>query len=439
MKNSIITYRISLFLIAILYLLYRVTNVYLVTPLFDEFDSPAYYKLEFFPSFRTHGITILFSLVKNEFLISLIQAIIGSLVWIYLWISVLRIINSTITKILFTFLFYLLGCSSVIVEHDSSILSESLAFSSTVFLITSALNLYLDRENQRLSFVYFGLAIVWFASTKSSNSLLTPLLLLIFLLTMFRFYKNRFNIIFGSTILIFGTFLFLNVLSSDITKTLTTSGTINNRLVFVDNWKSQLIKSGYPVKAFKTFENYSQANLGIPPDQAVVNLPEFKQWWNSGGDSFLLDFTARNLDYAVIAPVALPIFSEDLNFRKSILSGWSQGTDLTDDYTGFRNSILERTLFWPDEPEKAYLALAVGLFVLGVSLLLLNWLGKTKEFNLFIQIIILTIIWSYLNWWFGSKPADMARHNLSAAILFKLIPLMALFLSIDKFISRKKL
>ena len=237
MKNSTITYRISLFLIAILYLLYRVTNVYLVTPFFDEFDSPAYFNLELFPSFRTHGITILFSLIKNEFLISLIQAIVGSLVWIYLWISVLRIINSTILKILFTFLFYLLGCSSVIVEHDSSILSESLAFSSTVFLITSALNLYLNRENQRLSFVYFGLAIIWFASTKSSNSLLTPLLLLIFLLVMFRSYKNRFNIIFGSTILIFGAFFFLNVLSSDITKTLTTSGTINNRLVFVDDWK----------------------------------------------------------------------------------------------------------------------------------------------------------------------------------------------------------
>jgi uncharacterized membrane protein YphA (DoxX/SURF4 family) len=177
----------------------------------------------------------------------------------------------------------------------------------------------------------------------------------------------------------------------------------------------------------------------MPPDQAVVNLPEFKQWWNGGGDSFLLDFTARNLDYAVIAPVALPIFSKDLNFRKSILSGWSQGTDLTDDYIGFRNSNLERTLFWPDEPEKAYLALAVGLFVLGVSLLLLNLLGRTQEFNLFIQMIVLTIIWSYLNWWFGSKPADMARHNLSAAILFKLIPLMALFLSVDKFITRKKL
>jgi hypothetical protein len=49
------------------------------------------------------------------------------------------------------------------------------------------------------------------------------------------------------------------------------------------------------------------------------------------------------------------------------------------------------------------------------------------------------LFWSYLNWWFGSKPADMARHNLSAAILFKLIPLISLTLSVDKLTMRKKM
>jgi hypothetical protein len=246
-------------------------------------------------------------------------------------------------------------------------------------------------------------------------------------------------ILFGVIIFILGTFFFVNVLSSDITKTLTTSGTINNRLIFAENWKSQLVESGYPEKAFRTFEDYSKSNLGLPPDQAVVNLAEFKDWWRNGGDSFLLSFTAKNLDYAILAPVALPFFSEDLNFRKSILSGWSQGTDLTNEYKGFQNSILERTLFWPDEPEKAYLALAISVFILGVSLLLLNASGRTVEFSFFVQIIILMLFWSYLNWWFGSKPADMARHNLSAAILFKLIPLISLILSVDKLTIRKKM
>jgi len=439
-KNTSLINRISVTSIALLYLLFRVANAYLVTPFYDEFDSPAYFKLELYPSFRTHGITLFFTLIKDEFLISIFQAIVGSVVWIYLWISVIKILNSFLSRIFFTFFFYLLGCSSVVIEHDSSILSESLALSSTVYLIATAINFYISEgKKQGFSIINFGVAIIWFSSTKSSNSLLAPLLILIFTWAIIKYYKNVYYILFGVIIFILGTFFFVNVLSSDITKTLTTSGTINNRLIFAENWKSQLVESGYPEKAFRTFEDYSKSNLGLPPDQAVVNLAEFKHWWKNGGDSFLLSFTAKNLDYAILAPVALPFFSEDLNFRKSILSGWSQGTDLTDEYRGFQNSILERTLFWPDEPEKAYLALAISVFILGVSLLLLNASGRTVEFSFFVQIIILMLFWSYLNWWFGSKPADMARHNLSAAILFKLIPLISLILSVDKLTIRKKM
>jgi hypothetical protein len=51
---------------------------------------------------------------------------------------------------------------------------------------------------------------------------------------------------------------------------------------------------------------------------------------------------------------------------------------------------------------------------------------------------MLTIFWSYLNWWFGSKPADMARHNLSAAILFKIIAIYAISLNLDKLFSIRK-
>jgi hypothetical protein len=52
--------------------------------------------------------------------------------------------------------------------------------------------------------------------------------------------------------------------------------------------------------------------------------------------------------------------------------------------------------------------------------------------------VILTIFWSYLNWWFGSKPADMARHNLTAAILFKIIAIYAISLSLDKLSTIRK-
>lgn len=428
------------FTISAIYFNFRVLNVFLVIPFFDEYDSPAYFKWELYPSFRTHGITSLYYLIDNEFVICIIQAIIGSLVWIYLWFIFQDLIKNKSLKVVFTFLFYLLGSSSVIIEQDSSLLSESLSLSSTLFLIGISIKIFITSKRPRnLDFIFFGFAIIWFASTKSSNSLITPLLLVIYALSLRLLTKInlKYGLVLGVSVI--GLFFFINALSSDITKTLTTSGTINNRLIFNEKWKDNLIKSDYPVEAIQVFQNYSKQNLGIPPDQAVVNLPQFKKWWNGGGDSYLLKFTLTNPDYAFVAPIALPLFSENLNYRKSLLSGWSQGTDRTEEYSGFRNSQAIRTFFWPDEPEKAYLVLAISFFMIGFSFMIFVFLNKSREFYLFLIFILLTVIWSYLNWWFGSKPSDMARHNLSAAVVFKVIPILMLVLSIEYLISFKNM
>ena len=439
MKNFLANQKYQIIVIAIVYFAFRINNAILVKPFFDEFDSPPYFELKFFPSFRGHGITIFYSLIKNEFVITIFQAAVGSLAWIFLWITILGLIRNKILKYIFTFLFFILAVSSVIVEHDSALLSESLAISSTVFVFAAAINLYL-RENIYLqnAILTFGLGIIWFLSTKSSNSLLLPIIGVIYLIALYRFCSPKIFIVMGAVFVILGTFILANSLSSDITKTLTTSGTINNRLVYVDEWKSELLTSGYPVSALAIWKDFSESNLGLPPDQAVVNMPEFKDWWKDGGNSYLTKFTFRNPDYALIAPVAIPLFSQDLTYKKTLLSGWSQGTDLTLEYSGFNNSLLSRTFYWPDEAEKAYLALSISLFILGISLLMLTKFGQAKEFNLIILTILLTLIWSYLNWWFGSKPVDMARHNISAAIMFKIVALFALTLSFDKLFVRVK-
>jgi hypothetical protein len=432
--------RKSILLIPLTYFIFRLSNVFLVTPFFDEYDSPEYFKWQIFPSFRPHGITSLYAIVGNEFFICVIQAMVGSLVWIYLWFIVLKIINKYYIKVLFTFLFYYLGSSSIIIEQDTSLLSESLSLSASLFLIGISIRIYIDRKNQNLlEYSILGFAIIWFASTKSSNSIITPLIIVIYLMSLKMFSKSNLKYVVALFVSLAGLFFFINALSSDVTKTLTTSGTINNRLIFNEEWKNELIQSGYPILAFQIFENYSKKNLGIPPDQAVVNMPQFKKWWAKGGDSFLLKFTLTNPEYALIAPVALPIFSKNLNFRKSLLSGWSQGTDRTEDYLGFANSVAPRTIMWPDEPEKAYLGLAISFFILGISFSCFTFLNKARDFNLFLLTVVITIGWSYLNWWFGSKPSDMARHNLSAAVIFKVLPIIMLTLSLDYLIKYKNM
>jgi hypothetical protein len=427
-------------IISLLYFLYRVANSLIVDSLFDDYDSPNYFKLSFFPSIRTHGITLFFSLIKNESLISVFQAAVGALVWIYLWLSILFKIRNMILKVLFSILFFILASSSVVVEHDSAMMSESLSISSTIFLFSSAINLKKESvKNSSVEVYIFAFAIIWFMSTKATNSLIfIPLATIMIFISYRKLSTLRFFQLFCS-FSVLATFLFLSVLASDATQSLTTSGTINNRLIFVPEWKEQLMKTGYPESAFITWERFSQENLGLPPDQAVVSLPEFEKWWEQGGDSYLLNFTLRNPNYALIAPVALPLFSENFNYKKTLLSGWSQGTDLTFDYAQFNNSLLMRTFLWPDEPEKAYLLLSVTFLTIGLSLAFLNKFNFTNEFSIIIFSIILTVFWSYLNWWFGSKPADMARHNLSAAILFKIIAIYAITVSIDKILAIRKI
>ena len=440
MKNALFTGKLVVVLISTIYSVFRIVNATQVSPFYDEFDSPQYFSFSFFPSFRTHGITLIYSILKDEFLITIFQAFVGSLVWIYLWISIIRLFSNKYLQVVFTFLYFVLASSSVVIEHDSTLLSESLAISSTIFLFATSIEFFLGKKKySQKSVHFFGLGILWFLSTKTSNSLIFPLLGSILIITAFQKLKYRKLVLSGLIFIIFGLFFLANSLSSDITKTLTTSGTINNRLVFVDSWKNELLDSGYPEIAFSVWNDASQNNLGSPPDQAVVDLPEFETWWKNGGESYLLKFTLSNPDYAILAPIALPIFSDDLNFRKTILSGWSQGTDLTSEYEGFNKSLVTRTLFWPDEPEKAYLVLSITLFITGLSLLSLLIMNYSKEFNLIIVSFILILMWSYLNWWFGSKPVDMARHNLSAAVMLKVISLFAVSIAFDKFLGKRRL
>ena len=165
-------------LVSVVYLVYRTSNVFIVKPFFDDFDSPAYFDFQLYPSFRTHGITAVFATIQNEFLIALFQAVIGSMVWIYLWIVIMEKINSNILNALFTISYFIFASSSIIVEHDSVMLSESLSISSTILLF--AMTIKIIGASQQISsktFYAWAFAYVWFFSTKTPNSVLMPLII----------------------------------------------------------------------------------------------------------------------------------------------------------------------------------------------------------------------------------------------------------------------
>jgi hypothetical protein len=430
---------IIVILVSLAYLFYRTSNVFIVQPFFDDFDSPSYFDFQFYPAFRTHGITVIFAVIQSEPLIALFQAIVGSIVWIFLWTVIIEKIYSNILKTLFTVTYFIFASSSIIIEHDSAMLSESLSISSTILLFATTIKIIgFSQKVSSKTFIFWGFAFVWFFSTKSPNAIIMPVIIIPLLYVFIRSYKLIHRRILFYLILGFSFFSFASALSSDVSQTLTTSGTIHNRIWFDNDWRKELLLSGYPASANETWLQYGKSNLGTPPDQTVVNMSEFKKWWENQGNNFLINFTLTNPDYAVLGPVALPLLNSTFSYKQTLLSGWSQGTDMTFEIPGFKNSVLQRTIFWPDEPEKAYLVLSLCFIAIGLSLLVLVKNKNKSVFYFIVLSLFYIFLWSYFNWWFGSKPVDMTRHNLAAAIMIRLLAIFSTFYVIDLIIRQKK-
>ena len=432
--TSKIVFRVLNILVITTYVFFRIYNSLLVTPFFDNYDSPQYFKFSIFPSFRMQGITFFYSLIQNENGIVIFQTLIGIIVTIYLWSIINSTIHYNLLKFIFTILFFYFASTTVIVEHDASLLSESLSLSSAIFLFASTANYLLIKKNNK-NIILLIFALIWFSSTKSSNAIISPVILLILILVVVRTFRKNLGVIISLVICGVTVFLFFSTaLSSNVTKTLTTSGTINNRIWIDEKWREELLISGYPNNSHEIWLAHTKENLGSPADQAVVDLPDFKSWWKQGGENFLLKFLFNNPDYAIFGPIALPLLNSEYNYKKTLLSGWSQGTDLTYDYEGFVNSKAPRTILWPDEPEKAYLTLGIIFISLGIFIMSFRFKSNSDLFLVLLTIFTI-IIWSYPNWWFGSKPADMARHNLIAAVMWRTLFIVSFvrFLNIFRF------
>jgi len=239
--------KLQYFLVAfstLIYSLYRLKNTLSVEPFYDYFDSPQYFKLSIYPSFRLQGITFFFSLLKENDNIVIFQTLLGITSWVTMSSIFVTLISNKKLKIIFYLIFLYLGTTSVIIEHDSAILSESISISALTLLSATFTKFYFTNKD---SFAIFTLlSIVFFSSTKSNNFLIA---ILIFALLSIIFLKRRSLKLRSFKFLIYILFALLIIfftavsLSSDITKTLTTSGTINNRIFLNDNWKNQTLQS----------------------------------------------------------------------------------------------------------------------------------------------------------------------------------------------------
>ena len=413
-------------------LFFKVTNVIITEPFFDNYDSPAYFMFNIYPAFRLQGVTFFYKVLWNPDLIVIFQAFVGSLAWTYFWWVLVSSIRFFIIKIIFTFLILLLSLSSVVTEWDSALLSESLSTSSILILISSFARIVLSNFKEITHCYIFMISVVFFSSVKSNNAIISIPLIIIFILLMYikrNNFEKKFNV--KTYFMILGTllsilFFFINSLTSDVSKKLLTNGVINERLWENTQWRTQILSSGYSQDFRDIWINHRTKNLGLPSDEAVANLPEFENWWNQNGKNFLVTFTFSNLDYALVGPFLLPELDSNFKYKSTLLSGWSQGTDLTKDSEVLIRSISPRSFIWPNSPENAYFLLGLIFFTLGISSMVFYTMRDYPKIYFISLCFIFLLIYSLPIWWFGSKPSDMNRHNVMGAIGWRLIFITAL-------------
>jgi hypothetical protein len=234
-------------------------------------------------------------------------------------------------------------------------------------------------------------------------------------------------------------FFVFTATSTETSRIYTTSSIINERLWVNPDWRDEVVNSGYSIQSRYVWEESRNANMGLPPDQAVIDSVQFKQWWNKGNENFLYEFMVRNLDYTLIGPACLPCLYDEFTFRQTIFSGWSQGTDEVRNNISLQNVLTTKTFFWPERPEYAYFVVLIFFLLLIVICIMIIWrfnqenIDILKIISLFLSYIL---SYSYVSWWLGSKENDMTRHQLNSAIGIRVLIIFVAILITDKLIKK---
>lgn len=418
-------------LTSLIFLVLNIWNFLQSQPVVDEYDTPSYFEFSLYPSFRMQIVTGIYTILKNYYLIIGFQVLISVLSYVYLAKKLLDLFDNKVVSKIAVALIYVLANSSVIVEQNFILRSESLNNSALVFLLGTVFGFVKNASFS--SFTKVCMAVIFLAGTRAVSSLSVFIFFIFFLIIYNR--KTLLQRKYFITIIItvgFNLFFVLTALSSNISKVYTTSSIINERLWINPDWRDQIVEDGFPLQSREIWIDYRDSDKGLPPDQAVINSLEFRNWSNQGNENYLYNFMVKNLDYTFIGPVCLSCLNSDFTFRQTILSGWSQGTDEIRNNYSLQELFTTRTLFWPDKPEYAYIVVLlffVFLVVISLIVIIKNNNEESDILKIISLFLIYIFVYSYISWWLGSKENDMSRHQLNSAIGIRML-LVFTFLSL---------
>ena len=401
-------------------------------PIYNIYDSPRYFEFKLMDAFRLPVITGIYSLLEDHQSIVIFQSILSSISWIIIFIAFGNFLKNSISRVTLLVFIIFFSYTQIVIFRDSYLTSESINLSLTLILIS----LYFISENYKYKYIFLATILMLFAGIKNQNAFLTIPILLFFLSTNYRnaVVRKKIKVINAMvlSISLLASSYFLQLSLSDSTiSTLNTAAHINFRFWSDEDWKEQLLKSGYPPELRTIWRDFYSYNRGLPPSEAVAQEAKFKSWWdNSGGDRFLISFTLSNPDYLILGPLFLPRINEKLNYAHTLTYGMAQDPNYFPRINNVPNPL---EFYWLDDRDSSYLSVSLMFVIIGISLL---YLSRRSEYLLLISKIIGTIIligiWSLLSWYVATKIGeDILRNSEPLAIIIRLITFYLLILLID--------
>jgi hypothetical protein len=317
-----------------------------------------------------------------------------------------------------------LGFSNQVLLLDGFINAESLNISALVLCVSSIFLIIVNRN--LTSYVLFIVCMTFYAGVKSINALSAVFFTILFIAFLFTIgeTRKRAGIILSGVGIVFMSVFFFLFTKVDATPILNTSALINQRIWYIESWKSYTLEQGFPPEARSTFLKFKSQNLGIPPDAAVSIQSDYKKWFDESGNSFLVNFMIDNPDYTFFGPIALPIFEQKISLSSTIWGGAATGILYAEIYNNeWFKSWPMNEIFWSLDRTKGYIQFSIFLGIIALSLLP-NLLSKNYGNQLqkvIVFLMVVAVVLSYLAWWFGSTPSDIGRHQFPFAIVIRIL------------------
>jgi hypothetical protein len=152
-----------------MFLAFNIWNLFLGQPVVDEYDTPSYFEFSLYPSFRMQIVTGIYTILKNYYLIIGFQVLISVLSYVYLAKKLLDLFDNKIISKIAVVLIYVLANSSVIIEQNFILRSESLNNSALVFLFGTIFGYV--RNSSFNSFTKVCMAVIFLAGTRAVSSI----------------------------------------------------------------------------------------------------------------------------------------------------------------------------------------------------------------------------------------------------------------------------